>query len=64
MCNFRSESGQPQRMVYRFTEMEALAEVPILAADCTLYCALGIGPVGSGKGSLLDSLRTPGDEPA
>ncbi len=51
-------------MVHRFTEMEALVEVPILAADCTLYRALGIGPVGSGKGSLLDSLRTPGDEPA
>ena len=66
MCNFRGESGQPQRMVHRVAEMEALIETPILAADCTLYWAiyrtLGIGPVGSGNGSLLDSLRTPGDE--
>ena len=68
VCNFRSESGQPQRMVHRVAEMEALVETPILAADCTLcwsiYRTLGIGRVGSGNGSLLDSLRTPGDEPA
>ena len=55
-------------MVHRVAEMEALVETPILAADCTLcwsiYRTLGIGPVGSGNGSLLDSLRTPGDEPA
>ena len=64
MCNFRGESGQPQRMVHRVAEMEALVETPILAADCTLYWAiyrtLGIGPVGSGNGSLLDSLRPRG----
>ena len=33
MCNFRGASGQPQRMVHRVAEMEALVETPILAAD-------------------------------
>ena len=67
MCNFRGEPGQPKRMLHRVAEMEALVEMPILGADCTLcwaiYRTLGIGPVGSGNGSLLDSLRTLGDEP-
>ena len=40
MCNFRSESGQPQQMVHRVAEWEALVETPILAAVCTLHWAI------------------------
>ena len=67
--NWVHTNGTDHDDIVRFTtEVSEKYETPILAADCTLYWAiyrtLGIGPVGSGNGSLLDSLRPPGGEPA
>ena len=63
MPNWRTPDGTPQRTLHRVAELEDLVDRPIFSADITLYWAiyrtLGIGPVGRGHGSLLDSLTGP-----
>lgn len=61
MSNYRDVDGLPRRFVSLAAEIEAEVEVPVIAADISLYWqvfrTLGVEPVGR-HGSLLSSLQT------
>ena len=61
MSNYVREDGIPERFVSLASGIEQELDVPILAADITLYWqiyrTLGLAPVGD-HGSLLNSLTT------
>lgn len=61
MSNYVREDGIPERFVSLASDIEQELDVPILAADITLYWqiyrTLGLAPVGD-HGSLLNSLTT------
>ena len=63
MSNYRSADGLPQRFVSLVADIEAEVDVPVVAADVSLYWAvfrtLGVEPVGR-HGSLLSSLQSGG----
>lgn len=61
MSNYVGHDGVPERFVSLASEIERELDVPILAADITLYWqifrTLGLAPLGR-HGSLLSSLQT------
>jgi len=63
MSNYRGDDGLPQRFVSLVADIEAEVDVPVVAADVSLYWAvfrtLGVEPVGR-HGSLLSSLQSGG----
>ena len=60
MSNYRDPDGLPKRLVTLAADIESEIEIPVLAADITLYwrifTTLGIAPVGR-QGSLLSTLQ-------
>ena len=60
MPNYRDADGRPRRLVSLVPEIETELEVPVLAADITLYWqifrSLGVAPEGR-HGTLLASLQ-------
>jgi len=65
MSNYVRQDGIPERFVSLASGIERELDVPVLAADITLYWqifrTLGLAPVGD-HGSLLNSLTASGEE--
>ncbi|MEM9465179.1 MAG: hypothetical protein AAGA90_07385 [Actinomycetota bacterium] len=61
MSNYRDANGLPQRLATLAADIETEIDMPVLAADITLYwrifTTLGLAPLGR-QGSLLASLQS------